>query len=333
MHAIFQANFLEPKRICNEISALYGVNIVDEIQACPEAIESLRFFYEKRRALHVVAAGSLLEFALQVISSFGVGRIESVFMRPLTLGEFMRALGHENLHQVILGATPKAPLSEVLHNQALNIMRDYMLLGGLPEVISKYLTTQSLLEASETIEVLRQGYEDDFAKYAGKVSTVRLKDTLKAVAQQAGNKFVYSHAYVDANSAQVHQALSLLEMAGLVIRVLHSSANGIPLGAGIKPSKFKALIHDVGLFQRLVGLSPRDFFGEVDYVIQNGCRIIPIEVKARTRGSMKSLGSFIAEKKSQLGIRISAENFSYYGNILVVPMYAIEALPSILEGY
>ncbi len=373
--SVFTSDDLSPVRICRELGALYSEEIIDgrtllfldEVQVCPQAIEALRFFYEQRPNLHVVAAGSLLEFALEDLSSFGVGRIQSVYMRPITFREFLNAMGMNQLIAEIERANSKAPLPEVLHAQALSLLKDYLLLGGLPEVIAAYLERKDFTEPGRILSLLRDGYEDDFTKYKGKVPQARLSDTLRAVAQQTGKKFIYRHAYVDAVSAQVHQALHLLEMAGLVIRVRHTAANGIPLGAEVDTARFKAMLFDIGLYQKLLGLSPRELIGrdvdafihrgslceafvgmellgiepafsrgelwywhresrnsnaEVDYLLQIGTHIVPVEVKANTRGSMTSLQIFMKEKKAKLGLRISAENFGRCDNFLIVPLYA-----------
>lgn len=396
-HSVFNDADLDINRIVRELTILTGrplsesntLLFFDEIQACPRAIESLRFFYEKRPELHLIAAGSLLEFALEDLSSFGVGRVESLHMHPVTFYEFLAAIKHEPLRSQIEAATPSKPLSPVLHQTALTLLKEYMLIGGLPEVVAAFSKDRDPLASGIIIDNLRNGYEDDFAKYRGKVPSQRLRDVLRAVAQQAGSKFVLKHAYVDAGSSQVHQALNLLELAGLVHKVPHSSANGIPLGAEIDIKKFKALPHDLGIFNRLIGLTPRDFISEqfeklvhqgalaevfvglemlgyssprergelfywhrearassaeVDYVIAHNHKIVPIEVKAASKGSMKSLYSFLTDKRSQIkrqdslqdnlssqGIRISAENFSKLNEVLVVPLYAVKEIPRLLE--
>ncbi len=264
---IFERELLDPTEICKEIAILYEKPItdgetllfLDEIQACPQAIEALRFFYEKRPSLHVIAAGSLLEFALADLPSFGVGRIQSIFMRPLSFFEFLDALGKKMLLDAIEEASFHKPLSPLLHDQALKQLKLYLMFGGLPEVVSTLRDTAvDYQQASSILTTLLSNYEDDFVKYRGKVPEIRLRDCFRSIAQQAGKKFIYRHAYVDAISSQVHHACSLLEKAGLAIKVSHTAANGIPLGAEAVSTKFKYKIFDLGMYQKLSGLSLRD---------------------------------------------------------------------------
>jgi len=270
IHEVFKQGGFDPSRIVDMLSAITSSTITDgdsllffdEVQACPQVIESLRFFYEKRPNLHVIAAGSLLEFALRKIPSFGVGRVDSLFMRPCTIHEFFIALGHHQLTEAIANASAKAPLPEPLHQMALNLLKTYAMIGGLPEVVGRYVETQNTSESLQVVRSIKTGYEDDFSKYSGAVPTNRLRDTLRAIAQQAGNKFVLSRAYVDAVSTQVHNALSLLELAGLANRVTHTSGNGIPLGAEQNSAKFKVIPHDIGLFQCLLGLTAQELVSE-----------------------------------------------------------------------
>ncbi len=382
---IFERELLDPTEICKDISLLYEQQIVDgetllfldEIQECPRAIEALRFFHELRPSLHVVAAGSLLEFAVSDIPSFGVGRVQSVYMRPLSFFEFLDALGKQTLRAAIEEATFLKPLSAVAHDQALSQVKLYLMFGGLPEVVSALRSTRAdYQQISAILTTLLANYEDDFSKYRGKVPDVRLRDCLRAVAYQTGKKFIYRHAYVDAVSTQVHHACALLEKAGLIVKVRHTAANGVPLGAEIDEKKFKYKIFDLGIYQKLSGLSFREsvleetanfvhrgplsemFVGsellclaqsaepgelwywhresksstaELDYVAEINHRVVPIEVKAGTKGSMRSLRIFLAEKKLPFGVRICAENFSRYGDIYVVPLYATARLGALLH--
>jgi len=266
LKALFSED-LSPATICENIAAIYKTNIVpgktllffDEIQECPEAIASLRFFYEKLPRLDVIAAGSLLEFALSEIPTFGVGRIRSMFMYPLSFSEFLTGAGEQQLLDKIREANSLKPLNEVLHNRLIELVQKFICLGGMPEVIANYIETKNLHQCQQLLDDLIISIQADFTKYSKKTPVSRINEVYQAVVFQAGQKFVYSKACAQANHNQVKEALQLLITAGLVIPVTHSSSNGIPLGAGANPQKQKMLVNDTGIFQRMMGLDLEDF--------------------------------------------------------------------------
>ena len=378
LKSIFEGN-LRPKSICEKLSVLYETTIIpgetllffDEIQSCLPAISSLRFFYEQYSKLHIIAAGSLLEFALAELPSYGVGRVSSLFLYPFSFAEFLRAANAELLRKMITEASPQEPLPEVIHTKALELYKQFLVLGGMPKVISSYFSGGDLLSCQRVLDGLISAYEDDFAKYKKRASPSLIRMVFRSVIEQNGQKFVYNKALPDANQIQVKDALELLTMAGMIIPVTHSAANGVPLGAEINPKMRKFIVFDSGIFQRILGLKlsevllKNDFESinkgslaelnvgleliksascyqrqnlyywhreakssnaEVDYIIQVGSQILPIEVKAGTKGSMQSLRIFMDLKNTEKGIRISQENFSAYQNIEVYPLYAVANL-------
>jgi predicted AAA+ superfamily ATPase len=252
-----------PKAIIEELEAIYGQRIIagktllffDEIQSCIPAISALRFFYEEMPNLHVIAAGSLLEFALQEIPSYGVGRISSIFMYPFCFTEYLQALGLDAMAEKILNATPEKPLSEALHANILNHLVRFIAIGGMPEVVKSYIENQNLLDCQQVLDDLITTYYDDFAKYKKRVPTTRLRDVFSAVMSQNCKKFRYSKTSENINNEQVKEALQLLEMAGLIYPVYHSSANGIPIGDKINRKFAKYLPFDTGILQRFLGLN------------------------------------------------------------------------------
>ena len=165
---------------------------LDEIQSCPKALHSLWFFCEDYPQLHVIAAGSLLEFALKDIRSYGVGRISSLFVYPMSFDEFLEAQNLGGLVRIKREASDAKPLMEVFHNKLVEQFRQYMLIGGMPAAVSKYVDTKSYLKARMVLADLRVAYMDDFSKYAGRMNPDLLRHTLMSVARQTGNKFVYS---------------------------------------------------------------------------------------------------------------------------------------------
>lgn len=259
--AFFKRGDLGADNILSSISAYVGQRItdgdtllfIDEIQACPEAIEALRFFYEQRPNLHVIATGSLVEFALENITSFGVGRVEYLHLYPLSFYEFLGALKEDLLLEQIKTATPASPLIEPLHAKALGLLKTYLTIGGLPEAVVRYVESKSILEVFRLLLTLLKNYEDDFSKYRGRVAHAVLAETLRSTALQGGKKFIFSHAFRDANSKTVHSALEMLCKAGLVLKVYHCSGNAVPLANEADMGKFKTLPVDVGIFNALVG--------------------------------------------------------------------------------
>lgn len=372
-------NSLHPKQICDELSVLYNVPIepgktllfLDEIQSCIPAIASLRFFYEQYHELHVVAAGSLLEFALAELPSFGVGRVSSLFMYPFSFNEFLHAANQNLLYKAIANASPQQPLSDSIHQKALDLFKRFIIIGGMPKVVATYLDGGNLLKCQRILDNLVVSCEDDFTKYKKRIPSTLIRSVFKSVTEQNGQKFVYSKALPDVNHLQIKDALELLSMAGLIIPITHSAANGIPLGAEINPKMRKYIVFDSGIFQRINGLQISDILiendfksinngsiaelnvglelmksglcyqrqslyywhreakssnAEVDYLLQRGNSILPIEVKAGTKGSMQSLKLFMESKQTKTGVRISQENFSVYENIEVYPLYAVANL-------
>lgn len=378
LHELF-SQMLTPQEICLQLS--YAVNIpieagetllfIDEIQSCPEAINKLRYFYEQYPELHLIAAGSLLEFVLADIPSFGVGRIRSLFMYPFSFEEFLHANGEDLLISAYQSASPEKPLNTIVHEKILQRFRSFILMGGMPRVVQEYVETKDLRRCQLILNDLVVSYKDDFKKYRKRIPEERLTTVLESVARQHSGRFVYSNVNDNLSLSQVKITLELLVKAGLVYPVVHSAANGIPLGAETNERYQRMVLFDTGILMRMLGLNLAELFvrgvvdltnkgslaevfvanelvknsscfeppqlfcwhrekkdsqAEVDFVVQKGYDIIPIEVKAGTRGSMQSLRIFMQEKHSAYGVRTSQENFAQYDNIKVYPLYAISNL-------
>jgi len=344
---------------------------IDEIQACIPAISALRYFYENSPDLHVIAAGSLVEFALSEIPSFAVGRIRSMFMYPFSFEEFLLANKEKGLLNALNIATTKKPLADIFHEKLKKYLKKFLIIGGMPEAVRTYVSTGNLLEVQRVLDDLVLSIQVDFSKYKNRVPALRIKEVFNTVVQQAGCKFSYSYPNATLTNIQIKEALLLLEMAGLLYSVTHSACNGIPLGAEINTKKRKILLFDTGIYQRILGLDiaillvendvniinkgniselfvglellkntscyeKHDLYywqrdkknsqAEVDYVIQQQEKIIPLEVKAGTKGSMQSMYLFLQEKKKDFGIRLSMENFSEIEKVKIYPLYAVRNL-------
>ena len=263
--ALFQPN-LDVKRIVPQIAAIYGTPIVpgqtllfiDEIQECQEAIMALRFFKEDMPELHVVAAGSLLEFVLDNIPTFGVGRIHSMYMYPMTFDEFLNANGEKLLIEARNQASPASPLPTPLHDKLTTLLRTFMLVGGMPESVAKWVETRDYLQCQEVQDDIITGYEADFPKYKKKVDPQLLRMTMRSAAQQATKKFMYSQVPGEYKTAEVKKALELLIKANIIIPVTHTNANGLPIGDGRDDGIRKMLVLDTGLMLRLLNMAMGD---------------------------------------------------------------------------
>lgn len=400
---IFRQN-LDIGRIVSEISILTNKRIIDgetlmffdEIQACPEAIMSLRFFKEERPGLHIIAAGSLLEFTLAEIPTFGVGRIHSIFMYPMTFDEFLMANEQDMLLEARDKASFEKPLSKAVHEKFIELFRLYILVGGMPEVVASWVRSHDYLTCQEIQNDIIIGYEDDFAKYRKKVNIELLRRVFHGTAYQITKKFTYADIGGGYKTYEVKEALDLLCKAGLLYTVGRTAANGFPLGGESDRNNFKILTLDPGLTLRLLDMTAddtlkmnqeiltstaselvnkgplaeliagleimryrnpnikhnlyywardaRNSLAEIDYIVNLDEKIVPIEIKAGTKGGMKSLWIFMNEKHLELAIRCSLENIGAFSridpaqpgeirNVLIVPLYAVSRIGHLFSIY
>jgi uncharacterized protein len=194
---------LDPVRICSNLSAYYGIPIVDgktllffdEIQSCPKAIQSLRFFYESKPGLHLIAAGSLLEFALEDLTSWGVGRIRSLYMYPMSFDEFLLANNEDALIELKKNASSNNPLNLAFHEKLKDYLKKFLIIGGMPEAVKTFSSQSSDFTSVQNIlSDITISYNDDFAKYKSRIPTLRLREVMESVVKQTGGKFIYSSA-------------------------------------------------------------------------------------------------------------------------------------------
>jgi len=275
VHHFFAGDF-DVKEICDQIAVQYKIPVIptktllffDEIQACPRAISALRFFYEDYPELHVIAAGSLLEFAFETLPSFGVGRIAPMFMYPFSFQEFMNACGENLLWNEVCNSSPEKPIFFTFHESCIALLKKFLVLGGMPAVVSQYVQSRDTLAAQKTLSELINSLKTDFSKYKQRVPELRIEKAFQAVVEQSGSKFNYSK--VEPYSIrQIKESIELLQKAGLIISVVHTSANGIPLGAQANYKKQKFLLLDTGVFQRLLGLDISHILFSNDFSLIN----------------------------------------------------------------
>jgi predicted AAA+ superfamily ATPase len=386
-----------PEEILRNIEAELATTIkhdssllfLDEIQAAPELFSKLRWFKEDMQILPVIAAGSLLEFALNKYQySMPVGRITYFHLEQMSFFEFVLATGNEALYKKLSSFNFEKVMPVSLHEKCLNLYHDFCLVGGMPEVVQEWVNSKNLKPCIKMQRDLLATYRDDFHKYGGEINAGLLTKIMLSVSKQLGNKFIYSRVDPARKLVQIKRALTLLSYAKVCTKVLHTTGNGLPLGAESNEKFFKALMVDIGLISVQLGLSstkhqeakniifsnkgglaeqfvgqqlraaqspltaPQLFYwqrtggrlGEIDYIIQHGNRVVPVEVKSGSAGSMKSLHQFMAEKNLDLAVRCniyqpSVDNLrvkttlgtpvSY--RLLSIPVYLTERLDELIE--
>lgn len=223
---------------------------LDEIQECPNAIMALRYFKEKMPDLHVIAAGSLLEFALADESfRMPVGRVQFFYVKPLSFKEFLNAKGLTKLRLFIEEVDWKTAIPEPIHQQLLGLVKEYSVLGGMPAVVNEYLHHNSYQAAQNMQNILLSTYENDFAKYAKGVSIEHLRMLFRKIPNQVAQQFKYSHITQEVQSRELKLALQKLIRAYIAYPVYATSASGLPLNALINEKKFKLLFLDIGLIR------------------------------------------------------------------------------------
>ncbi len=366
---------------------------LDEIQATPEILSKLRWFYEELPKQHVVAAGSLLDFALADHEfSMPVGRITYGHLEPMTFAEFLLACGEEHLLKAIRACTLTAGLHASLHAQAMELVRVYTLVGGMPAAVKLWVETRSFTTTAELHRDLLQTIRDDFAKYSahahGKVHTARVTKVFTALPRLVGRKFMPSVVDREEKSLALKDAFHLLALARVLTPVQRTMANRIPLGAEVDDRYQKCCMLDVGLFATMCGLDAvavtrqpdltlvnegqlaeqlvgqelracrpfnqepalftwireaKNSNAEVDYVLQVGTRIVPVEVKAGANGRLRSLHMMVSEKNLDLAVRVSSEPLlvnevttalpvgtARTFKLLSVPFYLVSELPRLI---
>ena len=333
-HRVFDGN-LSASRILSELEILINARIVpgkdllflDEIQSCPRSIMALRYFYEECPELHVIAAGSLLEFAMRDIS-FPVGRVQFLNMVPMSFVEFLMATNNDIAAETVLA--PPSRLPESVHNMLLEELRRYMFIGGMPECVLVYARSRKMRDAFEVQAELINAFRQDFSKYAPHADKRCLNAVFAVTARSIGRQVKYAHMAEGYSNPTIKKAFDLLCLAQVIRKVSAVSPPELPLGASASERKFKALMVDIGLMQHLSGMPvdleyartdllaihrgamAEQFVGqelvaagqdelyywareaksstaEVDFLITVAGRIHPVEVKSGAAGRLKSL--------------------------------------------
>ncbi len=356
LHSFFEKS-LDPLMITQSIEIIKRTTIepgrtllfFDEIQSCPRAITALRYFYEEMKEIHVIAAGSLLEFALSEIS-FPVGRVQFLNMYPMTFTEYLMATENETALEIVESEPKELP--EQIHDALLNELRTYFLVGGMPESIKVFLESSSMTNSFDVHKELISTFQDDFSKYAPYADKHCLNDVFKNVARTIGSQIKYTHLSDSFSSPTIKKAFETLLNAKIIRKIPSVSNIDPPFQLNISLKKFKALLLDIGLWQQLTGMSnylelvqadlsniyrgalaeqfvgqelvcanngevcywARDKRGsnaEVDYLVTVDGEPYPIEVKSGKAGSLKSMHMILEKYPScPAGIVFSGRPFA-----------------------
>lgn len=270
---------LDPIKIISAIELITGFTIdagktllfLDEIQECPQAIMALRYFKEQLPNLHVIGAGSLLEFALNDPDfRMPVGRIQSFYLRPLSFGEYLDASGNSKLRKYLRDLTVQSTIEEVIHKHLLSLVREYFALGGMPAVISEYLLSKKLLLCQDIQTAILTTFRNDFGKYAGRTPHTHLQTIFAKTPGIIGQWLKYSTLDPDVASVTLKNALHKLRDAGLIIPIYATSAAGLPFITHRNEKKCKLLFLDIGLVERACNLGLELLFQEDLLLINDG---------------------------------------------------------------
>lgn len=366
--SIFEGD-LNPQKICTELELRTGIDIkpgktllfFDEIQICPRAIIALRYFYEKMPSLHVIAAGSLLEFTISEIS-FPVGRIQTLEIHPMNFSEFLQALGYKQAAEIC--NNPITEVSKSTHEFLIEQLRIYWLVGGMPECIKEFVRSKSIKQSVEVQDEICETYQMDFGKYKPKTDANCLKTVFLGIAASVGQQIKYTGLANDYSIPTIKKAYESLVMARIAKKVKSVSTPGIPLDVNASDRKFKNIFLDIGLMNRVMkidynealshknllaiyrGQLAEQFVGqefatanskqlyywardaknsnaEIDYLIQQEGTLIPVEVKDGPSGKLRSLHLYRNTYNSNLAVVFHAGTKSELEaeNIIFLPLY------------
>ena len=337
--------------------------ILDEIQSCERALTSLKYFCEETPEYHIVAAGSLLGVAInRQRYSFPVGKVETITLYPLDFEEFLWARGREALCEEIHRAyETMEPLPEALHQEAIELYREYLLIGGMPACINAFLNSGSLLDVPLVQNEILDNYIADMAKYASNTDSVKIRACYNSIPAQLAKdnkKFQYKVVQKGGSATLFGASIEWLNLAGVVLKCQRINQAYEPIAVYADLSAFKLYMGDVGLLTMKSGISQQTvlsgegntFMGavtenyvaqqlaskgydlyywesgstaELDFVLQKGSRIVGIEVKKGEHVRSRSLSVFINNYKPACSIRLSLKNFGEKDKLKSIPLYAI----------
>ena len=352
-----------------KIHPLDTLVIFDEVQECPEALNALKYFKEKANEYHVIAAGSLLGTLLAKPKSYPVGMVNLLDIFPLTFEEFLEATDAP-LFTYYEGIHKEQQIEEIFHNRLLEAYNNYLIIGGMPECVSSWLKHKDPAKIAQIQRELIEVYENDFSKHNGKVNSGRILMVFRSIVTQlakSNEKFMYGAVREGARARDFEEAIEWLVSAGMLNRIYNVSKLEHPLSAFDKLDQFKLFLFDTGLLKQMAGIDnsaillkstyqfkgqltenyvlqqlrgqfdvmPRYFSsrnGEIDFVLQCGMDIIPVETKGGEDKSAPTFKKYVADNHPQYAVRFSKMGYRKDGNITNIPLYLVGKTKELLEG-
>lgn len=365
LKSIFETN-KNPYRIIELLSMISGEKILpektliifDEIQECPEALNTLKYFKEKANAYHVIAAGSLLGTLLAQPKSYPVGMVNLLELSPLTFDEFLAATD-AGLYTYYDNIQKGQEIEDIFHYRLLDVYSSYLIIGGMRECVSSWIKYKDPAKITQIQKELIEIYENDFSKHNGKVNSGRILMVFRSIVSQlakSNEKFVYGAVREGARAREFEEAIEWLVSAGMLNRIYNLSKMEHPLPAFDKLDQFKLFVFDTGILKQMAGIDngaillkndyqfkgpltenyvlqqlkgqfdvePRyyaDKKSEIDFVLQYGSEIIPVEAKGGEDKSAPSFKRYTAEHMPKYAIRYSKRGYRKDGVITNIPLY------------
>lgn len=365
LKSIFETN-KNPQRIIELLSLISGSKILprdtliifDEVQECPAALNSLKYFKEKANEYHVIAAGSLLGTLLAQPKSYPVGMVNLLDIAPLTFDEFLEAI-EPNLFIYYNSIQKDQHVEEIFHNRLLETYNNYLIIGGMPECVSSWIRYKDPARIIQIQRELIEVYENDFSKHNGKVNSGRILMVFRSIVAQLAKpneKFMYGAVREGGRARDFEEAIEWLVSAGMLNRVYNVSKMEHPLAAFDKLEQFKLFVFDTGLLKYMAGVDnsaillkadyqfkgpltenyllqqlrgqfevvPRYFSdktSEIDFVLQHGTEIIPVEAKGGEDKSAPSFKRYVLEHEPEHALRFSKRGYRKDGFITNIPLY------------
>ena len=374
LKSIFETN-KNPNRIIELLSMISDEKIepektliiFDEIQECPEALNTLKYFKEKANEYHVITAGSLLGTLLAKPKSYPVGMVNLLDIYPLTFDEFLNAID-SGLYAYYESIQKEQVIEQIFHQRLLDAYNYYLIIGGMPECVSSWIKYKDPAMISKIQRELIEVYENDFSKHNGKVNSGRILMVFRSIVSQLAKpneKFMYGAVREGARARDFEEAIEWLVSAGMLNRVYNVSKMEHPLSVFDKLNQFKLFVFDTGLLKQMSGVDnsaillrtdyqfkglltenyvlqqlqgqfevePRyysDKNGEIDFVVQNKMEIIPIEVKGGEDRSANSFKTYVANNAPQHAYRFSKRGYRKDGGFTNLPLYLVRKTKDLL---
>ena len=341
--------------------------IFDEVQECPEALNALKYFKEKANNYHIIAAGSLLGTMFAQPKSYPVGMVNLINLYPLYFDEFLEA--SDPALCAYYESIQKGQLIEtIFHNRLLETYNNYLIIGGMPECVVSWINHKDPAAVSQIQQELIEIYENDFSKHNGKVNSGRILMVFRSIVSQLAKpneKFIYGAVRQGGKARDFEEAIEWLVSAGMLNRIYNISKMEHPLSAFDKLDQFKLFLFDTGLLKHMAGLDnsaillktnyqfkgpltenyvlqqlrglfevePRYYAtkaGEIDFVLQNGTEVIPVEVKGGEDKTAPSFKRYIADCHPEHAVRFSKRGYRKDGRIINIPLYLVRKTRELL---